>query len=233
MVEVFAVRIPRKMEECEYHQLLQSVGEKKRKRVERFCFKEDAYRTLLAEILIRTIVCRKFEVMNREIEIVADAYGKPAIHTMSDFSFNLSHAGEWVVCAVHQLPIGIDIEKIMPVDFDIAMRFFSQEEYQFLQAKAGEPKLHYFYDLWTLKESYLKAVGKGLSIPLDSFTLVKLREDQIQLVSNNADHPWFFKQYSLDPHYKLSVCALTPDFPKELVKTDVSALYQEFVNNYV
>lgn len=94
--------------------------------------------------------------------------GKPSLPLGP--AFNLSHSGGWAALAVGQdVPIGIDIEAFRPVDEGIARRFFSAREYADLSAL---PKAQWeagFFNCWTRKEAVIKAIGLGLSMPLDSF----------------------------------------------------------------
>lgn len=62
-------------------------------------------------------------------------------------------------------------EKIIPIDLRIGKRFFINKEYEYIMNKNLISRLEYFYEIWTLKESYIKAVGMGLSISLNSFNI--------------------------------------------------------------
>ncbi|MEI2358815.1 4'-phosphopantetheinyl transferase family protein [Mesobacillus zeae] len=68
---------------------------------------------------------------------------------INDFSYNISHSGEWVVCAVHLFPIGIDVEKVGKLHLDIAERYFTEEENRDLLDKSKDEQLSYFFDLWS------------------------------------------------------------------------------------
>lgn len=207
VVNVFAVNVPEKMAEDDYHLFLNAVCSTKKERIQRFWKAQDAYRTLLADILVRTIICERYGIINKDIHYHFNSFDKPFVQHIPDFSFNVSHSGDWVVCATHDRDVGIDIEQIRPINFKIAQRFFSAQEYRDLEEKQGDEKLEYFYDLWSLKESYIKAVGKGLNLPLHSFTVRKLANQKITFTSVSNSDIWYFKQYELDVRYKLSVCA--------------------------
>ncbi|MGE2643814.1 4'-phosphopantetheinyl transferase family protein, partial [Escherichia coli] len=120
---------------------------------------------LIADLLVRSLIIRKYSISNEEIEFKNNLYGKPYLHNFSNFEFNVSHSGDWVVCAVDKFSIGIDVELIKPIEFEIAKSFFAEAEYNDLLSIEPLRKLDYFYDLWTIKESYVKVLGEGLTIP--------------------------------------------------------------------
>ena len=111
-------------------------------------------------------------------KILEGPKGKPYLEGVEDrFQFSLSHS-EYLACCVyasdpagHAMSVGCDVEKIKTANFDIAERYFSPEENAFLKTLTGEEKNTAFYRIWTLKESILKADGRGLNIPLNSFTI--------------------------------------------------------------
>ena len=144
-------------------------------------------------------------------DIGRNRYGKPFLKGITDLHFNISHSGCWIVTVVDNMPIGVDVELILPVDYKLIKNFLSDIEYRDLMDSSSP--VDYFYDLWTLKESYIKAVGKGLSIPLDSFMIRK--SDGTFKIESSAPikEKWFFKQYDFDKNYKLSLCAMHDNFP--------------------
>lgn len=206
MIELYTVKLSERMESSLFDRLLSEVSEEKKARIQRFINWEDAQRTLIGDILARTVICNRMKIRNHEISFVLNEYGKPFLKNSEQFHFNISHSGEWVICATDTSVIGTDVEFIKPIDLGIAERFFSKEEYKDLLNKTGPERLQYFYDLWTLKESYIKAEGKGLSIPLDSFT-IKANNGNIKVKTENRFRDCHFRQYDIDRNYKLSVCA--------------------------
>lgn len=103
-----------------------------------------------------------------EREILYKGMGKPYLKEHPDVFYNLSHSGSRVMCVLADVPVGCDVEKIRKGNTErIARRFFSEREYQMCK---DNPET--FTRLWTLKESFIKATGKGLSTPLNSFELM-------------------------------------------------------------
>jgi len=178
---------------------------------------ESVQRNSLTRFMLKKIVYKYLGITITEADIALNDYGKPDLIGRDDFHFNISHSGRWIVIAVDHTPLGVDIERIQPVDYMVAKKFFSDVEYADLMDKHGSERLRYFYDLWTLKESYIKAIGRGLSIPLDSFTIRinNRREISIKTCNNTVkcNSEWFFKQYDFDKNYRLSLCATHNDFP--------------------
>jgi 4'-phosphopantetheinyl transferase len=229
-LHVFAVRLVH-LPRSDYLFLLDHISEEARSKIERFVRPEDAHRTLIANILIRALLCEKLNVTNRELIFDKNMYGKPFLVDNPSLHYNISHSGEWVVCAIDDLPIGIDVERIQTIDLGISDRFFSSVECEDLLNKASNQKLAYFYDLWTLKESYIKAEGKGLSIPLNSFA-IRLEGNGIVLrVESEQSHPYYFHQYNLIPGYPISVCAMHSEFPPQIEFLIWDDLLERFMRN--
>lgn len=205
MTKLYAINISKGIEPKTFAKLLQYVSKEKQERIKKIISNKDALRSLIGDILIRYIICRKFSILNENIVFEVNEYGKPSLKNFKDFYFNISHAGDWVVCVVGESDVGVDVELVKDIELNIANSFFSTEEYQDLMLQPEEERVDYFYELWTLKESYIKAVGKGLSMPLNSFYIVK-NNNVIKVVSKNNPDNFCFKQYFLDSKHKLAIC---------------------------
>lgn len=210
MNRIYLSKINLSLSQQKFNTLLQVISEENREKCLRFKFKEDALRTLYGELMVRHVLHKHFSLKNEDIKIVRSDNGKPFIKGCP-IHFNISHAGDFVVCAFSEQEVGIDIEKIKKIDLDIAKRFFCQSEYEDLLAQNPTKQLDYFYSLWTLKESYLKWLGSGMSIPLDSFCF-KVADTGISCLDNIRKVTPFFKQFSITG-YKLSLCSTIDDFP--------------------
>nr|WP_269320157.1 4'-phosphopantetheinyl transferase superfamily protein [Brevibacillus thermoruber] len=96
------------------------------------------------------------------------------------------------------------MERIVRMDLHIADHLFTPQENRILASKTGDARLAYFFHVWTLKESYVKAVGKGLSIPLDSFSVVCANEKEWYSPEADGFH---FTSVRLDREHILSACS--------------------------
>ncbi len=144
-----------------------------------------------------------------KIEISNGDFGKPRLVSPRGLYYNVSHSGGKVVCALANGEVGCDIQAVAPVNLSVAKRYFSPEEYDFLCA--CEDKQEYFYRLWTVKESYLKALGTGLCRPLNSFT-VRFTDGGTEIDDPEGDGGWFIKEYAGVSGYKIACCSRDGDF---------------------
>lgn len=108
-------------------------------------------------------------------DIDYNEFGKPFLADNDGIFFSLSHSGTWAMCAISDVPVGCDIEIIKEADLKIAKRFFHPDEYEAILALAtpeSAAQSDMFFRIWTRKESYVKAIGKGLSLPFESFSVL-------------------------------------------------------------
>jgi len=171
-------------------------GSYKRK-IEKFFYKKDKIRTLIGQILIRRIISDQLKLRNEDIVFKKNKYGKPYLENCSEFHFNISHSGDIVVCAVHEMPVGIDIEQVLYIEdyVEIAESCYTEKEISYI-AKTGDNSLSRFYDIWTLKESYIKCHGKGLAIPLKSFS-IDITDRAVTATINGENSNYLFKNFSV------------------------------------
>lgn len=147
-----------------------------RARHDRFAFEHTRAEFRLARWLVRTTLSRHTGVDPAAWRFAANAYGRPEIvgpEAHRGWRFNLSHTPGMVAIAVaHGREVGLDVEDTWrPGDLlGIAPRYFAAPELSDLTALPDEAEqLDRFFQLWTLKESYIKARGMGLALPLDAF----------------------------------------------------------------
>lgn len=195
-----------------FHALEALISRERQDKIKRYRFDNDKMRGLYAEILLRYTLKKHFGIEGALVEFEQNEYGKPALKGNQDIKFNLSHSGNWVICAVSDKDVGVDVEEIKEKELDIAKRFFAPCEYQYI--KNSHNPSEKFFTYWTLKESYVKAEGKGMSIPFDSFSFsLEPEEDgdseyKIALeVNERTCDAYQFQTYQLDSEVMISTCS--------------------------
>ncbi len=148
----------------------------------------------------RAMACAwKDQNIPADAELAKTVLGKPYLKDWPRIQFNLSHSGAYGVCAVSDAPVGVDVEMIRPLRQDVAKRFFTKVEQGYLSAQPPEE----FFRLWTRKESFTKAVGKGLTLPMDRFSVL----DDVLYRDGIA---WFFHAHPIENGF-LTVCCQQPE----------------------
>ena len=151
------------------------VCEAERRRAARFQFDRDRRRFIVARARLRELLGARLAVDPESVELVYGRNGKPALAPRfadTGWRFNVSHCGEVAVYAFSRsCEIGIDLEAVHEVREagQIAARFFSRRENQAYLALAPQDRALGFFNCWTRKEAFVKALGDGLSLRLDEF----------------------------------------------------------------
>lgn len=153
-----------------------------RERAGRFVFAKDRERFVVARVALRDILSRYLQMAAGDIRFEYSEFGKPGLARLhqSNLQFNLSHSnGVALLALTLTRRLGIDVEFLRPVnDFEqIARRFFSANESATLFRLPAAQRPLAFLTCWTRKEAYIKAIGEGLSHPLEHFD-VSLAPDQ-------------------------------------------------------
>lgn len=214
---VFAINTADSVPEPVLSELKKKASAERRSRSERFRKCEDACRSLVAEALIKFTLKSMGCQDSDEIIFKTNQYGKP-VAGIEGIHFNVSHSGSWVVCAADNHEIGIDTEQIHKIDNGIAERFYAPAEIQLLSRCTSDSQwIDLFFQIWVLKESYIKAIGKGLSCSLSSFAVLPHRNDTAELILYDKSLPEkFFKIFNIDPAYKCAICCSEDKFPEKV-----------------
>jgi 4'-phosphopantetheinyl transferase len=168
-------------------------------RANRYHFPEHKRRFLAARGFLREILGLYLAISPEKVEFIYGKRGKPSIN--AHLQFNLSHSDEMAVCGLTLTNrIGVDLEKMRSMkDLNsLTKRFFCAREHELIERSAEKEKL--FFQLWTAKEAYLKALGTGISGGLDR---VEVGLDPLKL--DNVAGEWQLWTREIGDNYRATV----------------------------
>lgn len=165
--------------EKNFDALIEKLYPSRREAVLRFKNRKAACVSLTAGMLLQEVAYEVCNITPDKLEVNVGEQGKPYIKGAEDFYYNISHSGEYVVLAYGRQELGVDIERIRDKDIAVAKRCFTDEEYAYIAGDALDDvrcdviisQDERFFRIWTMKESYLKYTGEGISVPLNSFNV--------------------------------------------------------------
>ena len=180
-------------ETSHFNELAQTLSEDERLKAKRFYFQKDRKRFVLTHGILRNILGRYLKIEPKRLKFSYGRHGKPAICGLTDrhsLCFNMSHSHSLALFAfTWGRKIGVDVEYVrsMPDAEEIADRFFSPRENAVFRTVPAGKKLETFFNCWTRKEAFLKAIGDGLSRSLDSFEVSLFPGEPAQLLGVEGD----------------------------------------------
>jgi 4'-phosphopantetheinyl transferase len=194
---------------------LDLLSDEERARADRFFQPADRGRFVIGRWLARTTLSRYADVAPRAWPLAIDERGRPHLRDRPagapDLRFNLSHTHGLVACAITiGREVGVDVEFTgRRLLHDVPERFFSAREVADLRACAESEQPGVFFDYWTLKESYIKARGLGLALPLRHFSFLLDGSDAptVTFAPDLDDDPatWQFRMFRPGAHHRLAV----------------------------
>ena len=169
-------------------------------------------RTLLAECLQSAGVA----YIDGATPLRFGEHGKPSLAEFPDVHFNLSHANGVTACIVTDGECGIDCECVRPCRMRVAKKVFSDEEQAALEAVGESGRDMLFFRIWTLKEAFVKALGIGISYPMNTVTFT-LTDSTVRSTAER----FYFSQYIINDSAIVSVCEKT-EMPQTVkrIRTD-------------
>jgi 4'-phosphopantetheinyl transferase len=174
--------------------LYASLSDDEKKSAEGYLLENDKKRFILCRGLLRMILGRYLRQNPKQIRFQQQTKGKPFLRDVCNppLHFNLAHSGEYVIYALtHECEVGVDIEYLREVnDMEfIARRFFTEEECTDLFSLPHEKRAEGFFNCWTRKEAYIKALGEGLSLPLRQFQVSLIPGQPAAIVKQHRTPP--------------------------------------------
>lgn len=187
---------------------------------------KDAFRqqSKWAHRLLELVLEREYPELGGPVLLEQDEKGKPFLSEYPEIQINLSHSGCWAACAIGEKPVGVDVEqwKSRKAQERVVKKFHPVEQKKY-QAAVEEERNCVFHELWVLKESFLKAEGSGLGIPLDSFYIEETGKETGQVVQSRNDRTYYCRLYRMKGREaSLAVCSEESAFAEEPFWMDLS-----------
>ncbi len=203
MLKVYYAKISELSEE-EMQNALRILPQERIEKIKRRKQKKSQLESIWAGLLLEYAL-QEHGLKGMELTFLKNIDGKPYIAEYPKLFYNLSHSKEYVAIVIDDYPVGVDVEETRIGYQSLVTRFFAQEEIIALQECWSD---QVFTKLWTRKESYLKATGFGMRMPLDGFSTL---QEQVRVNENmpkemSEDVPYYLASTQLEDNYWLSVC---------------------------
>lgn len=184
-----------------------------------FHFERDRRRFIVARGLLREVLALYIQKEPRELHFSYNPFGKPALADNESLRFNLSHSAELILIGITcRRDIGIDVEQIhrdLAVE-SIARRFFTPREVNQLEKLSASNRLAMFYRYWTRKEAYVKAIGEGISFPLERCEVSMIRGRSLEPVvrswNTRESSPWYVQDLHPGRDYAAAIAVEGSDW---------------------
>ncbi|MBB4129225.1 4'-phosphopantetheinyl transferase [Xanthomonas translucens] len=218
-------------------EMLPVLNADERRQQVRFLLQDDRKRYLVTRGMARTVLSEYVDVLPKDWRFLKDRFGRPRIADLHGsgacgLSFNISHTRGLIAMAVaaHRA-VGVDVEHlaVRQVSMGVANGNFAPEEIADLARIPADRQQDRFFEYWTFKESYAKARGLGMSLPLDKFGFQLAGGRSVRLVADPVlDHDvdrWRFWQYRPTRDHLLALCADvgTERMPRVLIRRWIPA----------
>ncbi len=174
-----------------------------KERANRYLQARDRNRFIISRAALRIILARYINQQPSLLQFEAEANKKPYLKNYP-VHYNVSHSGDWIVIAIANTPVGIDVEQLVPAfDYrDIVTEYFSPEEAKYISEDQAHSR---FFLIWTRKEAITKATGKGLD---DDMRFIPALNGECAVESDllRSGSNWKVTSFELFPGY-LAACA--------------------------
>lgn len=201
---------------------LRTLSSDEQERASRFRFERDRVRFIAAHGILRRLLGILLGIAPDRVSFRYNEYGKPSLSdefSSARLRFNVSHSGAKVLLAFSiDRELGVDIEEVRPsfAADGIAEKYFSAFEVNTLRSLPKSVQTEAFFNCWTRKEAYIKAVGEGLSCPLDKFDVTLAPGEPASLLETRVPHQrpataWTMQSLDGGLGYKAALVVEGPD----------------------
>lgn len=198
MVYILYAKLPTALPAGVYHEHLNSLPPAMINRMRQYRLWRDQLRYVWGKLLLMEALKKFLPGSGWLHKIRYNNYGRPFLDPEQGIDFNLSHSGDYIICAIgQQVRVGIDIEQQQVVDLKDFQDTMTADEWDCIKQSADP--LHCFFQYWVKKESVIKADGRGLDIPLQSIVI----KDTRAYYKNTT---WLLQPLIIDTGYSVCLC---------------------------
>jgi 4'-phosphopantetheinyl transferase len=224
-VHVWNLYLPKSLQDIDLQ--LTYLSSEEKERAAKFYFAKDKVRFIQNRYLLRSIIARYMDIEISEVEFKYNKHGKPQLADDEvRLFFNISHSHDFTVLAFSkEYELGIDVELVKKeedISYFINTDIFTPKEITMLKSQDGSNIPGAFYKLWSAKEAYVKALGIGLSIPLNTIETNITEENGIRLLNAKAE--------SCKSHYLVELQNIHHDYIGTLALPEKTACIK-YINN--
>lgn len=208
MNKVYIIDIKNLKESFPYEELYNKASSYRKKKVDKLRFEKDKFLSLSVDYLLRYALS-EIGIDYSNIKIDFENNNKPILKNYDGVFFNLSHSEDIAMCTISNDEVGCDVQKMANNSLEIADRFFCNNELDLINRQdTFEEKREMFYRIWTLKESYMKALGLGFELGLSEFEIYFENGTAKVLSNKDLDTNFYFEEIKLENRsFKCSICS--------------------------
>lgn len=218
MIKTYIINIKQLEDEALFQRMLEYTSPYRRQKIALLKNDSDKRRSLGAAVALDKAL-GGYGLEERAMEYELGSHGKPLLRFHPEIHFSLSHSKDYAICSIGSEDIGNDIEWVRSGKDNVVKRFFAAEELAWIKNAAdSKERDERMFRVWTMKESFLKVTGFGMSLPLKDFAVVMEENGNIKLRQSVDDKKYYMKEYAMPPifneqeEYKIAVCSPDPDF---------------------
>lgn len=226
MIRTYIINIRQLEDEALFRNMLELTSPYRRQKIAVLKNDNDKRCSLGAAIALDKAL-EGYGLEERAMEYEFGSHGKPFLRYYPEIHFSLSHSKDYSICSIGIEELGNDIEWVRSGKDNVAERFFAAEELAWIKnAVDSKEKDERMFQIWTMKESFLKVTGFGMSLSLKDFAVIMEENGNIKLHQTVDDKVYHIKEYALplifneQAEYKIAVCSPDPDFapsPEQII----------------
>jgi len=164
------------LNEAFYEKTMPLLSGQRKEKIKKLRFSAGKNASSMVYLLLRLGLIEEYDI-NEPVEFIFESKGKPVLKKYPHIRFNFSHSSGTAACAISKNNIGVDVQQIKTIKDNVAKRVLSAEEY--IDFKNTDVPNEYFCEIWTIKESYLKLTGNGISDILTEITAASIEEKMV------------------------------------------------------